>query len=67
MQNDPEWNLKWAEILGEHVFMLPAFGKYRILKFHDCTQDFFSPSPSTEFPASHALDDRNGETMHGVV
>ena len=23
--------------------MLPAFGKYRILKFHDSTQDPFSP------------------------
>lgn len=67
MQNDTEWDLKCAEIFGEHVFILPAFGKYRILKFHDSTQDFFSPSPSTEFPASDALDDRNGETMRGVV
>ena len=48
MQNDPEYNLKWAEIqifLGEHVFILPSFGKHCIL--YDSTQDSFNPPLNT--------------------
>ena len=36
--NDPECNLKRAKFqtfLGEHIFRLPAFGNYQILKLHN--------------------------------
>ena len=38
--------LKLKTFLGEHVYRHFATGNYQILKFHDPTQDTFSPHTS---------------------
>ena len=57
-QNEILNELKFNTFLGEHVLILPAFGKYQNLKVHDSTQDPFSRSPSTEclhMPLEHVM------------
>ena len=59
--------LKPKIFLGELVSILPAIGKYWILKLHDSTQDHFSPSPSIECLQIPLNDDIHTVPLKGNV